>query len=155
MEVRKVSKQLSDLRAYSRSLILVSFNRPHSTLWVRKKQYTKLLPITSPNLNRFSEFFSLPELAVNLQQKRVYISHHALSMSLHYLKYECQKTIDNLKKCIAINDKSQGSCDVLLYYNFITQFAGERIYKIGENLAKLRTKWLIVSCAPFALRFFF
>jgi len=43
---------------------------------------------------------------------------------------------------------------VLLYYNFITQFAGERIYKIGENLAKLRTKWLIVSCAPFALRFF-
>jgi len=112
------------------------------------------LPITTPNLNRFSEFFSLPELAVNLQQKRVYISHHALSMSLHYLKYECQKTIDNLKKCIEINDKSQGSCDVLLYYNFITQFAGERIYKIGENLAKLRTKWLIVSCAPFALRFF-
>jgi len=78
------------------------------------------LPITSPNLNRFSEFFSLPELAVNLQQKRVYISHHALSMSLHYLKYECQKTIDNLKKCIEINDKSQGSCDVLLYYNVLS-----------------------------------
>ena len=35
-----------------------------------------------------------------------------------------------------------------------TQFAGERILKIGEHLAKLRTKWLIVSCVPFALRFF-
>jgi len=29
-----------------------------------------------------------------------------------------------------------------------TQFARERIFKIGEHLAKLRTKWLIVSCAP-------
>ena len=28
-----------------------------------------------------------------------------------------------------------------------TQFARERIFKIGEHLAKLRTKWLIVSCA--------
>ena len=27
-----------------------------STLWVRKKQDTKLLPITSPNVNRFSKF---------------------------------------------------------------------------------------------------
>jgi len=59
-----------------------------------------------------------------------------------------------------INDKSQGSttkhlrCNVLLYYKFIIQFAGKRIFKIGEHLAKLRTKWLIVSCTPFALRFF-
>ena len=55
-----------------------------------------------------------------------------------------------------INDKSQGSitkhlgCDILLYYKFIIQFVGERIFKIGEHLAKLRTKWLIVSCAPLA-----
>ena len=82
-------------------------------------------------------------------------------MSLNYfVKYEYQKTTDNLKKCIEINDKSQGSitkhlsCDVLLYYKFITQFASERIFKIGEHLAKLWTEWLIVLCAAFALRFF-
>jgi len=45
-----------------------------------------------------------------------------------------------------INDKSQDSItkhlrrDVLLYYTFIIQFAGERIFKIGEHLAKLWTK---------------
>ena len=50
----------------------------------------------------------------------------------------CQSEI-----CIVINDKSQGSIakhlrsDGLLYYTFITQFAGERIFKIGEHLAKL------------------
>ena len=44
---------------------------------------------------------------------------------------------------IAINDESQGSiaknltCDELLYYTFITHSAGERIFKIGEHLAKL------------------
>ena len=49
---------------------------------------------------------------------------------------------------IAINDESQGSiaknlrCDELLYYTFITHFAGERILKIGEHLAKLRAKSL-------------
>jgi len=34
-------------------------------------------------------------------------------------------------------------CDVLLYYKFIIQFGGERIFKTGEDLAKLRKKWLI------------
>ena len=43
--------------------------------------------------------------------------------------------------------------DELLYCTFITQSAGERIFKIGEHLAKLQAKWLIVSCAPFALHF--
>jgi len=49
--------------------------------------------------------------------------------------------------CIVINDKSQGSIarhlrnDDLLYYTFITQSAGERIFKIGEHLAKLQAKW--------------
>jgi len=44
--------------------------------------------------------------------------------------------------CIAINDESQGSiaknlkCDELLYYTFIIYSAGERIFKIGEHLAK-------------------
>ena len=39
------------------------------------------------------------------------------------------------------------------HYKFITQFAGERILKIGEHLAKLQAKWLIMSYAPFALDF--
>ena len=44
---------------------------------------------------------------------------------------------------IAINDESQGSiaknlrCDDLHYYTLITHSAGERIFKIGEHLAKL------------------
>jgi len=48
--------------------------------------------------------------------------------------------------CIVIDDKSQGSIakhlrnDELLYYIFITQSAGERVFKIGEHLAKLQTK---------------
>jgi len=62
--------------------------------------------------------------------------------------------------CIGINDKSQGSvanhlsCDDFLHCKFITQFAVERIFKIGERLAKLQAKWLIVSYAPFALHFY-
>jgi len=50
--------------------------------------------------------------------------------------------------CIVINDKSQGStakhlsCNGSLHYKFITQFAGERIFNIGEHLAKLEAKWL-------------
>jgi len=67
-------------------------------------------------------------------------------MSLHYLvKYECQKW-HQADICNAIKDKSQSSiakhlsCDALLYYTFITQSAGERIFKIGEHLAKLQAK---------------
>jgi len=51
---------------------------------------------------------------------------------------------------IAINDESQGSiakhlrCDKLLYYTFIIHSAGERIFKIGDHLAKLRAKSLTV-----------
>jgi len=45
---------------------------------------------------------------------------------------------------IVINDKSQGSIakhlrnNDLLYYTFINHSAGERIFKIGEHLAKLQ-----------------
>jgi len=51
---------------------------------------------------------------------------------------------------IEINDESQGSiaknlrCDEFLYYPLIIHSAGERIFKIGEHLAKLRAK--IVDC---------
>jgi len=58
---------------------------------------------------------------------------------------------------ISINDESQGSiaknlrCDELLYYIFIIHSAGERIFKIGEHLAKLLAKSLTTSYTPFAL----
>jgi len=58
-----------------------------------------------------------------------------------------------------LNGKSQDSiakhlsCDELLHYKFIIQFAGEKNFKIGEHLPKLQAKWLIVSYAPFALAF--
>ena len=60
---------------------------------------------------------------------------------------------------IAINDESRGSIaknlrfDELLYYTFIIHSAGERIFKIGEHLAKLWAKSLTVSHTPFALQF--
>jgi len=62
---------------------------------------------------------------------------------------------------IAINDESQGSiakyltCDELLCYTFIIHSAGERIFKIGEHLAKLWAKPLTVLYrpTPFALHF--
>ena len=58
-----------------------------------------------------------------------------------------------------INDESQGCiatnlrCDELLYYTFIIQSAGERIFIIGEHLAKLQAKWLTVHApySPFLL----
>jgi len=73
----------------------------------KRKQDTKLLPMTSPNIHRFSKFFRwLADSAVNLQQTRILISHHTLNMSLHYaVKYECQKTGDNLKYVFVIYDK--------------------------------------------------
>jgi len=52
---------------------------------------------------------------------------------------------------IAINDESQGSiaknlrCDEKLYCTFISHSAGERIFKIGEHLTKLRAKSMTVS----------
>ena len=62
-------------------------------------------------------------------------------------------------RCIVVNDKSQDSTakhlsyDGLLYYKYVIQLAGEIIFKIGEHLAKLQAKWLIVSHALFALDF--
>ena len=56
---------------------------------------------------------------------------------------------------MAINDEPQGSiaknlrCDELLYYTFIIHSAGERIFNIGEHLAKLQAKSLTMSYAPF------
>ena len=73
-------------------------------------------------------------------------------MSLHYLvKYECQKKWHYYEIRIAINDELQGSLaknlrrDEFLYYTFIIHSADQRIFTIGEHLAKLRAKSLNVS----------
>jgi len=61
--------------------------------------------------------------------------------------------------CIVTNDNSQDSTakhlsyDGLLHYKFAIHCEGERNFKIGEHLAKLQAKWLIVSYAAFALDF--
>ena len=69
-EITQVDRQAAEKHAYlfpvNCQLSVVS----ETTLWV-KKQDTKLLPITSPNINRFSNFFSLPDSVVSLQQNDV------------------------------------------------------------------------------------
>jgi len=58
-----------------------------------------------------------------------------------------------------MNDKSRDSTakqlsyDKLLHCKFINQFAGERIFKVGEHLVKLQAKRLIVLYASFTLDF--
>ena len=62
-----------------------------------------------------------------------------------------------IRIAIRPNDESQGSIatnlspDELLYYTFIIHSAGERIFNIGEHLAKLQAKSLTVSYTPFAV----
>ena len=68
------------------------------------------------------------------------------------MKYECRKRHHSEIR-IAINDESQSSrpiaknlrYDELLYCTFIIHSTDERIFKIGEHLAKLRAKSLTVS----------
>ena len=72
-------------------------------------------------------------------------------MSLHYLWNINAEKWHHSEIRIAINDESQGSIaknlrrDELLYNTFIIHSAGERIFKIGEHLAKLRAKSLTMS----------
>jgi len=64
----------------------------------KKNKTKKLLPITPQILTDLKKRFLLTDSAVNLQQTYIYISHHTLNMSLHYLvKYECQQTGGILK----------------------------------------------------------
>jgi len=87
-------------------------------------------------------------------------SHHTLNKSLHcHAKCEMSEKWRQSEICILINDRSQDSAakhwsrDGFLHYKLIVQFAGERIIKIAEHLAKIWAKWLLVSHAPFALHF--
>jgi len=111
-------------------------------------------------MNRFSKLFFTDGLGskfatnscLNIASRLKHVA------TLHCEAWKSEKWRQS-EICIVINDKSQGSIakhlrsDELLYYTFIILSAGKRIYKIGEHLAKLQAKWLIVSCAPFALHF--
>jgi len=64
----------------------------------------------------------------------------------HVATLPCEKNAEKWHHSeihIAINDESQGGiarnlkCDELLYYTFIIHSAGERIFEIGEHLAKV------------------
>jgi len=73
-------------------------------IYTSSQKNTKLLPITSPNVNGFSKFFRRQtRLYERVQQDRIEISHHTLDMSLHYLlKYLCSKTC-NAQQVIEAN----------------------------------------------------
>ena len=59
-------------------------------------------------------------------------------MLLYYLvKYEYQKTKNHKVVCCITKHLR---CDVLLYYTFIIQFAGERIYKNWRTFGKVTDK---------------
>ena len=117
------------------------------------------MAINSPTIIRFSKFFTSglsskfatnPCLNISPRLKCVATLPCEIWMSEKWHHSEIH---------IAINDESQGNiakklkCDKLLYYTFIIHSAGERIFKIGENLAKLQANWLTVSYTPFALHF--
>jgi len=58
----------------------------------QKKTRHQTLGHNFANYYPIFKMFSVADSAVNLQQICVYIFHHALNMSLHYLvKYECRK----------------------------------------------------------------
>jgi len=76
----------------SQTLFIVHItNKLKYTPWVKKTRHQTL----GHNFSKYYpifKMFSLADSAVNLQQIRVYIFHHALNVSLHYLvKYECRK----------------------------------------------------------------
>ena len=124
-----------------------------------KKQDTKLLPITSPNVNRFSKFCHWQthcgKFATNAYLN---IPPHLKHVATLPCEIWMSENWQQSEICIVINDKWQDSTakhlsyDGLLHYKFVSHCAGKRIFKIREHLAKLQAKWLIVSYAPFNLR---
>jgi len=105
-----------------------------STLWV-KKQDTKLLPITSRNINRFSNFFFTDGLGSEFSTN---FCLNIPSRLKHVATLPCEIQMSEKRRqfeiCIVINDRSQGSIakhlrnNALVYHTFIAQSAGERIF---------------------------
>ena len=66
-----------------------------STPWIRKKQDTKLLPVTFPNVNRFSILFHWQTHWWIYNKFFLNIPPHLKYVAI--MKYECQKNGGNLK----------------------------------------------------------
>ena len=116
------------------SSLTVTARDPHCES--ETKQDTKLLPATSPNLSRLTEiskFLSPPESAVNLQQ--ILLTYPATPWACRYTTLWNM----NVRKLATLwkmhrdwgSITKHFSCDMLLCYQFITQFAGERIFKMN------------------------
>ena len=110
----------------------------------QKKQDTKLLPITFPNINWFSKFFTARLTGEFVTNSYLNIPLHIKYVATLPCKIWMSEKWRQSEICIVINEKSQDSTakhlsfDGLLHCKFITQFAGERISKIGQHLAKLQ-----------------
>ena len=126
------------------------------TPWVKKTRHQ----ILAYNFTKYWPIFKI--LSLLLSRKFVTKSctntpPHPKRVATLPCKIWMQKKWHHSEIRIAINDESQGiiaknlRCDELLYYTFIIHSAGERIFKIGEHLAKLRAKSLTVWYTPFAL----
>jgi len=104
------------------------------------KQDTKLLPITVPNINQFQniwnfniKIFSLTDSLVNLQQTHLNTPPHLKYVATLPCEIWMSENCDSLKYSLwlMINHKvAQPSCDRLLHYKFITQFAGGKFLKL-------------------------
>jgi len=64
------------------------------------------------------------------------------------LKYVLQLMMNHK---VPISIAKNFRCDEVHYYTFIIHSAGERIFKIGEHLAKLQAKSFTMLYTPFAL----
>jgi len=83
-----------------------------------KKQDTKLLPIKSPNVNRFSNFFPLADSVVNLQQN--VFTHVNIPTRLKYVStLPCE--IYMFKKLPFTNKKIFTPAYYLLYTTAVTK----------------------------------
>jgi len=122
------------LKSRSHHIALIELNWPTwTTLWVRKKQDTKLLPITSPNVNRFSEFFTA-RLSSNFATNAcLYIPPRIEHVATLPCEIWMSENWRQSEMCIVVNDKWQGSIAKHLSYDgllvkYATQCAGERIF---------------------------
>ena len=121
--------------------------RTYSERHCESKTRHQTLPITSPNINRFSTFL-LTDSVLNLN--KITFKYPTPPRLKHVAALSCEIWISEKWRqseiCIVINNKSRGSIakhlrsDEKLHYTFITKSAGEGIFKIGEHLAKLRAK---------------
>ena len=113
---------------------------------VSKKQDTKLLPITSPNVNRFSKFFHWQFPGKFATNTYLNIPPHLKYVATLPCEIWMSENWQQSEICVVIDDESQHSTakhlsyDGLLHSKFVNHCAGKRIFLIREHLAKLRAK---------------